>query len=436
MRGGQRARRHVRPDGLPRLRPGGAGPTLVRAVGFAAGGARDGNFLRSPRGPGAPPRRTTLRRGAARRRPRVWLVGVSVHRVRAQLELERLDHARAPHLGLLALDLVVLEGSRRGALWLDEVRHAPARAAVAALPRWAATPDGRPVRGGVRARHGGRLLDPALRAQPDEGGGGLRRQDARLPVRARLALLSMGLGPVSRPRDPRPASDPADPAGGDTGTCRRRGGDPAAKEPAAPRRPERGAARRLRARPDALVVPLHSLVPPLRAARAPSPCADGRAARAGPPCADGRAARAGPPCATSERSHGQRPCAPGRVRRCGRGGRGGRCLHRELRGRPGDHRHAGLPALRREDRVGRRPVSRLPPRVPAAGARPLRVRSRALLEREWVRRRVRGAHGARARSRVGACSCSRSTSSARRGLGSPSRSVPSGPEWRSSARSS
>ena len=82
-------------------------------------------------------------------------------------------------------------------------------ASLLLVPLWLTYPNGlRPrsaaeVRDRVRRRDAGRVLDPAVRAEPDDGGALLRQPDARLPARPRLAVLAVGLGPVSRERDPR-----------------------------------------------------------------------------------------------------------------------------------------------------------------------------------------------------------------------------------------
>ena len=171
-------------------------------------------------------------------------------------------------------------------------------AALLLAPLWLTYPNGlRPRTAakfaiGVRRRDAGRVLDPALRAEPDDGGARLRRPHARLPARPRLAVLALGLGPVPRARDPEPPRRPGGPPGRRARARRRRRGDPAAQGPARARRAERRRARRLRAHADPLVVPLHPVVPAVRPARAAA-----AAARAG---SDARAgSRARPEPATS-----------------------------------------------------------------------------------------------------------------------------------------
>ena len=99
------ARRHVRADRLPRLRPRCAHARLVGQVGLAARRPRDLDRLRPARHPRPVPRRPALRRHTARHRARVRLGRVSLHRLRDELQLERHDHARDPRVGILALDL-------------------------------------------------------------------------------------------------------------------------------------------------------------------------------------------------------------------------------------------------------------------------------------------------------------------------------------------
>ena len=263
----QRSRRHLRADRLPRLRPGRARVRLVRQVGLAPGRPRDGDRLRPAGHPRALPRRSPLRRHAARDGARLRLGRVPLHRLRDELQLERHDHARDPRLGVLALDLRRRPGWDDGARRLDEVRIAAAGAALADVSERAPPPQRCEVRARVPRRDDGRLLDPAVRAEPDDGGPLLRQPDARLPARPRLAVLAVGLGPVSRERDPEPPRRAGDPPARRPRARRRRRGDPAAQGPARARRAERRRARRLRAHAHPLVVPLHPVVPALRPAR-------------------------------------------------------------------------------------------------------------------------------------------------------------------------
>ena len=135
---------------------------------------------------------------------RVRLAVVPVHRVRVELELERRDHARVPRLGILALHLA--GRARRGgrALGVDEVRHAPAGAALAHLSERAAPAHSAPVRRRLRRGDPRRLLDPPPRAEPDRGRADVLPPHDRLPARARLPVLALGLGSVPRRGDSRP----------------------------------------------------------------------------------------------------------------------------------------------------------------------------------------------------------------------------------------
>ena len=138
-------------------------------------------------------------------------------------------------------------------LWLTypEARRAPSRRFVA----------------GVRARHRRGVHGPPARARAAARGACLRRAHVRLPARPRVPLLDLGLGPVPRQRRARPAPRPAGAPGPARGRCSAR----RLRAPAPLAAPAGGADRRapdrLRARADALVLPLHPLVLPLRRLR-------------------------------------------------------------------------------------------------------------------------------------------------------------------------
>ena len=151
---------------------------------------------------------------------------------------------------------------------LDEVRRAAAGPALAHLSERAPSPQRAEVRDRVRRRDAGGVLDPAVRTEPDDGDALLRRPDARLSARPRVAVLALGLGAVPRRRDPEPPRSAGDPPGRGPRARRRRRGDPAAQGPARAGCAERSGARRLRAHAHPLVVSLHPVVPTLRPARA------------------------------------------------------------------------------------------------------------------------------------------------------------------------
>ena len=88
----------------------------------------------------------SLRRPAARGGARLRLDGLPVHRVCAELEHERRDHARDPRLGLLALDLARGAWCRRCSLGVDEVRDAPPGTSLAHVPERPVPACGRAVR--------------------------------------------------------------------------------------------------------------------------------------------------------------------------------------------------------------------------------------------------------------------------------------------------
>ena len=105
------------PGRLPRLRPRGGRLRLEREVGRAAGGARDVDRVRPARRSSASCSSGCRFGGTpARRDARVRVGRVPVHRVRADCEHERRDHAGAARLGLLARDVAVGARRRRVAL--------------------------------------------------------------------------------------------------------------------------------------------------------------------------------------------------------------------------------------------------------------------------------------------------------------------------------
>ena len=130
------------------------------------------------------------------------------------------------------------------------------------VPLWASYPDG--LR---RPRAVSVVLDPAVGAEPARRRAGFLGPDRRLAARARIALLDLGLGPVPRRGHPGPASRPA---AADRPRARRlgRGRLLAAHEVTPPaRRVDRCAPARLPAGADALVLPLHPVVLPVRRLR-------------------------------------------------------------------------------------------------------------------------------------------------------------------------
>ena len=273
----------------------------------------------------------------------------------------------------------VARGARRRARRLDEVRRAAARAALAHLPERAPSAAARcGSRSAFVARVAGGVLDPAARAEPRRGGAHLRRPDARLPARPRLARSRPGIGgsttragsltstlvqvilQVARPR-----------------ARRRRRGDPAAQGPARARRAERRRARRLRARR--------------------SPTGRTSTSRGSCPSSCSRC------CCRGGSPAGREPALEPGPRGAVRGAAGAAVTTRtaflaliaavaalavglfvaELEGDAGHQRHARLPRLRRADRERRRAVPRLqrssirrrPGPVRRAGARHARRRT-------------------------------------------------------------
>ena len=184
LRIGQPARRHVRSDGIPRVRSRSAYIRLVWKVGRVAGGACDRDRVRSARRPRPDHGRAPIRRHAACCSARLRLGRVPLHRVRGELEHERRDHARDPRLGLLARDVACRPGNCRGARRLDEVCGPPARTALAHLSERAPAPDSGALCSGVHGRIACRTRCAPARAEPCRGGAHLPRSHARIPTRA------------------------------------------------------------------------------------------------------------------------------------------------------------------------------------------------------------------------------------------------------------
>ena len=145
-------------------------------------------------------------------------------------------------------------------------------ASLLLLPLWLGYPEARRGRALARARvrrhDRARLLRPLPRAVPVARRSRLLRPHRRLPDRPRLAVLALGLGAVPR----QGPAQPADRAAGPRGAARRRLArarlGAAAAVAAAHGRAHGSRARRLRARPDALVLPLPAVVLPVRRAGA------------------------------------------------------------------------------------------------------------------------------------------------------------------------
>ena len=168
--------------------------------------------------------------------------------------------------GFYFTHLAVVTRRLRHARRAREVRRRSSR-----LPLWSGYPDARD-----KAAHGSTLRlrrarrPPALvlRALPRRATGPrsdrLRPSHLRLPVRALLAVLALGLGPVPR----KGAAEPVDRAARATGGARDRRARPLSLAPLPNAGSDRGvlrrAPRRLRAGADALVVALPRVVLPVR----------------------------------------------------------------------------------------------------------------------------------------------------------------------------
>ena len=198
---------------------------------------------------------------------RVRLGRVPVHAVRLELEHERRDHARVPDLGLLAR---AARRSARGAFaalaGLDEVRGAARRAALADLSRrrWR-----RPGAAAELHRAGSRsrplaafsvlLLEP-----PAPRGAHLLGPDAELQITRESPFSLWDWAQYHAARHPGPALVQRVLQGLLVARRRCRRLRPAHEGAAAARGADGRAPDRLRARPDALVLPLHPVVLPLR----------------------------------------------------------------------------------------------------------------------------------------------------------------------------
>ena len=263
-----------------RLRPGGRGVRLEREVGRAARGARDVDRARP-----LVAARARARRAAARRTPAgatlafAWAAYPFTAYALAR-EHERRADARA---------------ARRGG---SGSRPRPRRGGGVALAGWtkfavaaarrrsgSPTPHGLVHRGARRALRGRRsslatrrrfsvlLLEPDLSTRQDVLG-----SDARLPARARVAVLALGLGAVPRRGDPRPRLAQRAVQVARARSRRGRGRRPAPQGPARARRADAGDPARGPALADPLVLPLPSVGAAVRRARAP-PAARPDAAR-------------------------------------------------------------------------------------------------------------------------------------------------------------
>src|SRR5262249_49177266 len=216
----------------------------------------------------ARPGRAAPRRPSTRGDARLRLGGVAVHAVRLELEYERLDPAGPAHLGLLLRDVAGCARHLHGPLVVDEVRVADRAAPLVRVPRRPRRSPASLVRGRLPRDDRDRVLPALLRAVALARHHHLLPPPLRLSVRSRLAVLALGLASVPRPRHPRPAPAPGGPPGA---APRRRGGALlVAAPPVGPpaRRLHERLARRLRARADALVLPLPPVVLPIRGDRA------------------------------------------------------------------------------------------------------------------------------------------------------------------------
>ena len=321
--------------------PGGPGIRLERALGRAPGRPRDRARLRPPRARRPRARRPAVRRRPARGDPRLRLGGVSVHGVRASSNTNDAIMPAVLVWGFWLASSPVARGAALALAALDEVRGAPARAALARLPvarlrrrsvaRFAAAFGVATV-----AAFSVLLLEPSLADAARD----LLGPDGRVPARARLAVLDLGLGPVPRDGIPDLASlqtvvQVCTIALAGVAAARPRARKARSSSPRSPR--PSSLAFELVAH--ALVVPLPSMAAPVRAPRPVCP------AHAGPP----RRRR----CAAAAAS---RRCVASAVFVGARGRRDGRLG--ALRRR--DHGHPALPHIRRADRGRPRAVPRLP----------------------------------------------------------------------------
>ncbi len=179
----------------------------------------------------------------------------------------RWDKLPAAHATALAFDLLALLG-----LALLGRRFGGVRLAATLPFAWAAYPFSpvlrkRRICSGFCGRDRRRVLDTAPRAEPRSRGSCLLGPHVRLAGRPRLAVFDLGLGPVPRGGDSRPGALPA--ARDRASACGRHRVllRPSAQDATPARRAHGRGADRLRAHADALVLPLHPVVLPLRRLR-------------------------------------------------------------------------------------------------------------------------------------------------------------------------
>ena len=249
--------RHLRPAELHRLRPVRAGGALARHLGLAAGGPRRRDALRHPLPGGDVRARVADVRPAAGHGFGPRLGRLPVHGLRPRDQRQRLAGRGHAHLG--PGRGATSHRTRRDARARAGHQVRPGRPAAALEPASLPAPRAGPQpaslhRGPGHRRGADRVGAPARRLQRAPR---LLVADHRLPARTRLPVLD--LGPV-----PRPAAGADRPDGGG----RHRGpGRAALAAPAGHADhdgPLRGAPHRDRAHRDALVLPLHPVVPALR----------------------------------------------------------------------------------------------------------------------------------------------------------------------------
>ena len=336
-------------------------------------------------------RRPPFRRLPASGNARVCLGGISVHPVRVELEHERRVDAVLSHLRLLARVVARRARCVRRVLGVDEVRFARRRAVVVDLSRPGGPRDvsSRASLAATLAAFSVVLLEPSplheLRVFWDRTVTWQVGRDSPFSLWDWKQYYARGL-PNLKLRAARAPGTARD-------RCARCCDCSAAEVAATARRADRGAARRLRARPHVLALHVHSLVLPLRCdriarARGPPPTATGRCRE---PAARAAAARS---CRLSfEARCSQEPRSSSRR---GRSSRSSVVRDVDLRRRP---------VLRDLGSAAREPqhsVSRLPDRVSAGCA--ARYSWRPSISASCSAITGRTTTGSASRSSSGACS--------------------------------
>ena len=169
-------------------------PRLERPLGFVTDGPLHHDSLGSAGDHRAVVRRGTVRRPATRRRVLVRLGGLALHAVLVELQHKRPDRAGLAVWGFYFLTSPVKRGLFAAfSAWTKF-------ASLVVVPLWSAYPTAGvaaaiALRLGLPRRHRAVVRDPALRPISAARRPRLLRRHLLLPVRARFAVLALGLAP-------------------------------------------------------------------------------------------------------------------------------------------------------------------------------------------------------------------------------------------------